>query len=79
MKQVIDSFTVRHKDGDNITIPNYNRSKAIQCMCSECMGFEEDVMGCTDGKCPLYPFRKRTLMNRSRKDEQEQQDLPTDA
>ena len=79
MKQVIDSFTVRHKDGDTVTIPNYNRSKAIQCMCSECMGFEEDVMGCTDCKCPLYPFRKRTLMNRSRKAEPEQEGLTDDA
>ena len=71
MKQVIESFTVRHKDGETVTIHNYNRSKAIQCMCSECMGFEEDVMECTDPKCPLYPFRKRTLMNRSRKAESE--------
>lgn len=70
MKQVIDSFTVRHKDGGTVTIPGYNRSKAIQCMCSECMGFEEDVMGCTDTKCPLFPFRKRTLLNRSRKEAQ---------
>lgn len=68
MKQVIESFTVRHKDGGTITIPNYNRSKAIKCMCSECMGFEADVTGCSDPKCPLYPFRAPTLLNRSRKE-----------
>ena len=72
MPNKIDSFAVRHKDGGTIEIASYTRTKAIKCMCSECMGFEEDVMGCTDVKCPLYPFRKRTLMNRSRKPEVEQ-------
>lgn len=71
MPNKIDSFTVRHKDGGTVEIASYTRTKAIKCMCSECMGFEEDVMGCTDVKCPLFPFRKRTLMNRSRKDDTE--------
>lgn len=67
MKSTTNSFTVRHKDGGTVTIPNYTRSKAIKCMCSECMGFESDVKGCTDKQCPLYPFRAATLINRSRK------------
>lgn len=71
MAQIVDKHTIRHKDGGTITIERMNRSTAIKCMCSECMGFEEDVMGCTDIQCPLYPFRKRTLLNRSRKAEQE--------
>lgn len=71
MPQIVDKHTIRHKDGGTITIEHMNRSTAIKCMCSECMGFEEDVMGCTDVKCPLYPFRKRTLLNRSRKAEPE--------
>lgn len=74
MPNKIESFTVRHRDGGTIEIAPYTRTKAIKCMCSECMGFEEDVMGCTDTKCPLYPFRKRTLMNRSRKVEAEADD-----
>jgi hypothetical protein len=72
MSNKTNSFVVRHKDGGTVEIASYTRTKAIKCMCSECMGFEEDVMGCTDTKCPLYPFRKRTLMNRSRKVEVEQ-------
>lgn len=71
MPQIVDKHTIRHKDGGTITIEHMNRSTAIKCMCSECMGFEEDVMGCTDVKCPLFPFRKRTLLNRSRKTEPE--------
>lgn len=74
MPQIVKKHTIRHKDGGTITIENMNRSTAIKCMCSECMGFEEDVMCCTDTKCPLYPFRKRTLMNRSQKAEPEVDD-----
>ena len=75
MPQIVDKHTMRHKDGGTITVEHFNRSTAIKCMCSECMGFEEDVMGCTDVKCPLFPFRARTLLNRSRKAEKE----PTEA
>lgn len=74
MPQIVKKHTIRHKDGGTITIENMNRSTAIKCMCSECMGFESDVLECTDTKCPLFPFRKRTLINRSRKAEPEVDD-----
>lgn len=62
--------TIRHADGGTITIENYSRTKAIRLMCSECMGFESDTKGCTDFKCPLFPYRgEKTIMaNRSRID-----------
>lgn len=64
--QKLEFFEIRHKDGGTVKVPNYTRKIAIKCMCSECMGFESDVRGCTDTRCPLYPFRANTVINRSR-------------
>lgn len=64
--QKLEFFEIRHKDGQTVKVPNYTRKTAIKCMCSECMGFESDVRGCTDTRCPLYPFRANTVINRNR-------------
>lgn len=64
--QKLEFFEIRHKDGETVKVPNYTRKIAIKCMCSECMGFESDVRGCTDTKCPLFPFRANTVINKSR-------------
>jgi len=71
----VKKHTVRHADGGTITIENYSRTKAIKLMCSECMGFESDTKGCTDFKCPLFPYRgERTIqLNRARYDEKKLQ------
>lgn len=60
------THTVRHRDGGTVTIERYSRTKAIKLWCSECMGFEEDVLECTDKKCPFFPFKRRTTLNRIR-------------
>lgn len=66
--------TVRHEDGGTITLDHYTKQKAISVMCSECMGFVENVLECTDKKCPLYPYRRRTILNRSRAFETEEEE-----
>ena len=73
---IVNKHTVRHADGGTITIENYSRTKAIRLMCSECMGFESDTKGCTDYKCPLFPYRgMRTInANRVRYDETKMQE-----
>lgn len=67
------THTIRHGDGGTIEIKNYTRTLAIKLMCSECMGFESDVKGCTDFKCPLFPFRGKKIctFNRIRYDEED--------
>lgn len=52
------SHTIRHKDGGDITIENYNRPLAVRAFCTECLGFEgNSSKDCTSPMCPLYPFR----------------------
>jgi len=49
--------TVRTKDGKTKEV-TINRNQAIALHCSECMGWEENPMGCTSVLCALYPFRR---------------------
>ena len=38
------------------------RGKAIKLMCTECMGWgEEHPKNCTSYKCPLFPFRGKSM------------------
>jgi hypothetical protein len=37
---------------------------AIRCMCTECLGWEDDPEDCTSKECPLYPYRKKTTKTR---------------
>ena len=52
---------VRTKDGGTILIKNLTRTTAIKLQCGECMGWDTLPADCTDAKCPLFPFRGRTL------------------
>lgn len=64
------SHTIRCADGTTKTIDNYvSRSKAIKLMCTECMGWAANPKGCTDTKCPLYPFRGKCLASAHGEDE----------
>lgn len=56
------NHTIRCADGGTKVIHNYvSRSKAIKLFCTECMGWSENPSKCTDTKCPLYPFRGKSL------------------
>ena len=54
------AHTIRTREGHTKEL-RYGRKMAIALMCTECMGWENDVAGCTSPLCPLYPFRKRTM------------------
>lgn len=72
-KKIIETeltHTIRHADEGTITLNSFTKDKAIKCMCSECMGFEERPEDCTDFKCPLFPYRGTTLLNRVRFDDE---------
>ena len=60
------THTVRTADGGTATL-RYGRKQAIKLMCVECLGFEGDPADCTAIRCPLYPFRGRTLASRGAK------------
>lgn len=51
------NHSVRNKQGEQVTIPNYTRSKAIRAFCTECLGWETHPSECTHETCPLYPYR----------------------
>ena len=53
---------IRSRSGDPVEVGEYTRSKAIKAFCTECMGFFEHPRECTDARCPLYPFRGKTLL-----------------
>lgn len=55
------NHTIRTADGGTVTVANYTRGKAIKLMCTECMGWSANPRDCTDHKCPLYPFRGKSL------------------
>jgi len=61
--------TIRSRDGKTVTVKNYYRTKAIKFMCMECVGWEDDPKDCTSPLCPLFPFRKRTLLSQRGNDE----------
>lgn len=51
---------IRTREGHTKKL-RYGRKMAVALMCTECMGWENDVEGCTSPLCPLFPFRKRTM------------------
>lgn len=54
--------TIRHKNGGDVVVKNYVRSKAIKLMCTGCLGWgEEEPQKYTSFKCPLFPFRGKKL------------------
>ncbi len=55
------SHTVRTRDGKTCKIDHYTRGIAIKAMCMECLGWDGTPMDCSAPKCPLFPFRGRTL------------------
>jgi hypothetical protein len=55
--------TVRTADRGSVQIAHYTLRKAVACMCTECMGFEDSPVDCTSPMCPLYPYRRKTRMN----------------
>lgn len=62
----IKRHEVKHADGGTVTVKNMTQSMAIKLFCEECCGFESNPMECLCVQCPLFPFRGRTLKNRSR-------------
>lgn len=51
--------TVRSPVGD-VEVASYTMRRAIRVHCTECLGWEgEPKKACTDGRCPLFPFRGR--------------------
>ncbi|MFA5379511.1 MAG: hypothetical protein WC455_27385 [Dehalococcoidia bacterium] len=40
------------------------RTQAVKCFCVECLGFDTEPSKCVCVKCPLYPFRGKTLLNK---------------
>lgn len=52
--------TVRTNSGSTKEL-KLTRGLAIKLMCTECMGFEQNPVECTEKLCPLYPYRKKTL------------------
>lgn len=40
------------------------RKLAMAAMCTECMGFEDNPTNCTVWRCPLFPYRAKTLVTR---------------
>lgn len=67
MAQSISKHMVRHKDGGTVDINHLTRSKAIALMCVECLGHEVHPAECTSPMCPLYPFRKNTLLTKGKR------------
>lgn len=57
---------IRNKFGEKIEV-EMNKNLAIKLMCTECMGFESDPAGCTSVFCPLFPYRKKTLLSKQAK------------
>ena len=57
------AHTVRTADGLHIEL-RLTRKLAMACMCTECLGFEDNPADCTAHLCPLYPFRAKTLVTR---------------
>ena len=53
--------TVRTKDGGTILIKNLTRATAIKLQCGECLGWDTLPADCVDARCPLFPFRGRTM------------------
>lgn len=52
------NHTIRHKDGETVTIDSYSPMRAIRAQCTECMGYQKnEVSKCTAPLCPLFPFR----------------------
>lgn len=54
---------VRTADGGYISL-RLTRKRAMDAMCTECMGFEDNPKDCTAKLCPLYPFRAKTFETR---------------
>jgi hypothetical protein len=54
------THTIRTKDGGKRTL-SYGRKKAIQLLCTECLGWETNPKDCTSPLCPVFPFRGKTL------------------
>ncbi len=54
-------MSIKHRirsDGNGKTrIVRLTASKAVQLHCKECLGYQDQVKGCTDRLCCLYPFR----------------------
>lgn len=52
--------TIRAKNGSLLTL-RLTRKLAIYCLCTSCLGWEDNPADCTAMLCPLYPFRGKTL------------------
>lgn len=73
------SHTVRCADGSTKTFPVYkSRTLAIKLMCTECLGWSGNPKDCTDRKCPLFPFRGKTLAAYSSKETDEDMEAGND-
>lgn len=73
------SHTVRCADGTTKTFPVYkSRTLAIKLMCTECLGWSGNPKECTDRKCPLFPFRGKTLAAYSSKETDEDMEAGND-
>lgn len=62
--------TVRTNSGGTKEL-KLTRGLAIKLMCTECMGFEQNPVECTEKLCPLYPYRKKSLAAYDKKETQE--------
>ena len=72
--QNVRTHTIRCRTGGDTIVENYHRAKAIKAMCTECLGYVGDpVDDCTSPKCPLYPFRGRSGVDRFVTEEQKAQ------
>lgn len=60
--------TVRHKDGGTVDIDHLTCRKAIAIHCTECLGYGANPATCTSELCALYPYRKGTLLTKTRKE-----------
>ena len=52
--------TVDCADGGTKTL-SINKTKSIFLFCTQCLGWEDHPDTCTVKRCPLYPFRGKTL------------------
>jgi hypothetical protein len=52
---------IRCKDGKSKEIEPYTRGFAIKAFCTECLDWGDNPQECTAPRCPLFPYRKKTL------------------
>jgi len=54
------THTIRTASGAMVTM-TYGRKQAIHLLCTECLGFETHPNDCPSPKCPVFPFRGRSI------------------